>query len=160
MNTIVFFSILSHLLKALYDVKLNSDIKIKKSNTITSLVNSLRYEALKHKQSQFQYINQIRKDRYNPQGKGALKRHKKALKVNLPPTFGEISNYLKITVKKLSLLINKSSSTVSRLIKIKNAKVIRGKQTIIRIKRNIHLPHNMYWNKGFVVKVECNSYIF
>lgn len=156
-NDIVFIS--TDKLKALYDIKLKFDIKIEKSNTITSLVNSLRYEALKHKQSQFKFINQIRKDQTIPQGVNALKRHKKAIKVELK-TFGEFSNYLKISVKKLSLLINKSNSTVSRLIKLKGATVIRGKKTIMRLKRNIHLPHNMYWNKGFVIKVECNSYIF
>lgn len=159
-NDIIFISI--EKLKALYEIKLKFDIKIKKTKTITitSLVNSLRYESLKHKQSQFKHSNQIRKDQSNPQGKGSLKRYKKALKKTIPKTFGEFSNYLKISVKKLALLINKSTATVSRLIKVKGAKVIRGKQTIMRLKRNIHLPHNMYWNKGFVVKVECNSYFF
>ncbi|SRR3989304_2772917 len=146
-------------LKKVYDIKLKHDIKIENNNTLSLLTNSLRYEVLKHKQSQFKYINQIRKDQTNPTGANALKRHKKAIKVPLK-TFGEFSNYLKISVKKLALLINKSGSTVSRLIKIMKATVIRGKKTLVYFKKNINLPSNLYWHKGFVVKVDCNSYIF
>ncbi len=144
-------------LKKVYGIKLKHNIKIKNQN-ITKIVNSLRYELLKLKQSQFKYLKQIRKDQFNPLRKGALARHKKADK--FPRLTGEFSKYLKVSLKKLALLINKSASTVSLLIKTKKAKVMPGKRFLVKFKRNIHLPHNMYWSKGNVVRCESNSYIF
>lgn len=155
-NDIIFIS--TDKLKKLYDIKLRHDLKIKKELSITALVNTLRYEILKHKQKQFNYIKSTVNNLINPTGRNALTKHKRAKKM-LPDYKGEVLQNLKISVRKLSFLINKSSSTVSRLIKSKGATVIRGKTTLSKFK-NVNLPNGFYWNSGFVVKVECNSYCF
>lgn len=154
-NDIVFIS--SWKLKKLYDIKLKADYPVN-NGSISEIVKSLRYEILKAKERQFKYANQLRKDQCNPTGKGALKRHKKAVKSKLY-FFGEFSEHLKISQKKLANLINKSRTTVGRLIKDMGATVIPGKKSYYKC-NNVDLPYGFYYNNGYVVKIECNSYIF
>ena len=145
-------------LKELYGITLKHNIKIECGNKVSDIVSTLRYEIFKHKQAQFNYIKSASNDKFNPRGKNALAKYKRALKI-LPTCKSEVLGNLKISVKKLGLLIGKSASTASNLIKEKGAVVIRTKSTIMKCK-NIHLPHGCFWNNGFIIKVECNSYIF
>lgn len=158
-NNIIFIS--SSKLKDIYGIKLKNETKLQAHSklSVQKLLGKLRYQVYKLKQKQFEYIQNIAKNQKDPRGKNALANYKKAKKVFLKSKNGEISQHLKIGLTKLSLLINKSTSTASRLIKENKAKVIKGRRTYIK-GPNIGLPDNYYWRNGFAVKVECNSYIF
>jgi hypothetical protein len=145
-------------LKSLYSIKLRHDISIKKEDSVSAIVSSLRYEIFKHKQTQFNYIKSASSNLINPSGKNAIAKYKKARKV-LPNCKSEVLGNLKISVKKLGLLIGKSASTASNLIKEKGAQVFRNKIVLDKSK-NIKVPYGFYWCGGKIIKVECNSYIF
>lgn len=145
-------------LKELYGVTLKHNIKLENQQKVSDIVSSLRYEIFKHKQSQFNYIKSASGDLINPRGKNALSKYKRAKKI-LPFCKSEVLGNLKISVIALGMLIGKSPSTASNLIKEKGATVIRNKVTLTKFKKT-NVPYGCYWSKGFITKVECNSYIF
>lgn len=147
-------------LKEKYGIKLNDRLKIQAHHkqSVQNILCTLRYEVYKLKQRQFNYVQENVKNQLNPRGKNALNKYKKAIKSRTSYN-GEISQHLKIGLGKLSLMINKSASTASRLIRKKKATVIKGRKSFIK-SPNISLPSDYYWKKGYAVKVECNSYIF
>lgn len=153
-------------LKALYGIKIRWDIKIERSTSINTILSSLRYQILINKQRKFNYIKKIATNRSNPQGKGALQAYKRAIKSKY--VIGEGIDYLKITIKSLSKLLNVSTSSVSRLIKkyeiLGKAKVIRIKHLALRFGRlkpvSLYCPEGYFFSKGYVIRVECNKYVF
>jgi hypothetical protein len=145
-------------LKAKYSIKLKHNIKVNKGS-VTEIVNNLRYQLFILKQNQFKRLKRLKEYRDNPKGKGAVKMYRNATK-QLQSYKGEFSENLKISTNKLGLIINKSGSTAHRLIKESKAKVIKGKKTVIKCTRKVDLPSGMFNFKSYVVKIECNQYIF
>ncbi len=145
-------------LKSKYSIRLKHNIKIKKGS-VTEIVNSIRYQLFILKQNQFKRLKELKKYRDNPKGKNGAKRYRNATK-KLQSYKGEFSEHLKISTNKLGLIINKSASTASRLIKNSTAKIIKGERVFIKCKRSVDLPPGMFNFKSYVVKIECNQYIF
>lgn len=154
-------------LKALCGVKLTWDIRVS-AGKVNELINNLRFEILKNKQRQFNFIKEKLVNRSNPTGKNALQKYKAAVKACLKfgvNTAGEVPKNLKISLIKLSSILNISPAGVSRLI---SKFVLAGKCQRISNKKTIgyhntwlsHLPENHYQYRGFIVSVECNQYIF
>jgi uncharacterized membrane protein len=145
-------------LKSKYSVKLKHNIKVDKGS-VTEIVNNLRYQLFILKQNQFKRLKRLKEYRDNPKGKGAVKMYRNATK-QLQSYKGEFSENLKISTNKLGLLINKSKSTASRLIKQSKATVIKGKRVFIKFTNKAELPEGMFKYNRYVVKIECNQYIF
>lgn len=157
-NNIIFIGL--DKMKALYGITLekNLHLKLQSSDKVQDIVTLLRRQPLNNKQAQFNYILTSVENQKYPKGKGAIERYKKADKF-LQAYKGEISTHLTVSQANLANLLNVSASTVSRLIKSEKITVIKGRRYYVKSPQ-ILLPNNCFWNKGYVVKVECNSYIF
>ena len=145
-------------LKYKYGINHNGNISLPFKSNITDIVKILRYELFKDKQRKFIYLKTLRNNLKNPTNLKEYKRAKSKLKSK--NTEGEVSTGLKISTNKLGIVINKSASTASRLIKEMGATVISGKRIIARFKHKVDLPTNCFQYKGFIFKSECNQYIF
>jgi len=154
-NTLNFISV--NKLNILYGIKLRNTIRINTKSSVTETVNQLRYELLKQKQNQFNYLKVIEKDKNTPTD---LVSHKRALKLSKDYQCENLSKNLMISVKKIGLIINKSSSTATRLIKTMKATVIPGDRKIFRYSANIELPNGFFFYKGCIIQKQCNQYIF
>lgn len=132
-----------------------------RGDKIKNLVNTIRFQPIKLKGRQFSHLKYQSHNLNNPTGGYAHQEHtaSKAF-FRKYQTKSEVTEGLKITTKRLGQMINKSASTASRLMKIMDVKVIAGKKTVAKSKRLKGLPSNFYWNKGFIVRVEPNQYIF
>jgi hypothetical protein len=145
-------------LKYKYGIGQHGNISLPFKSKIIELVKILRYELFKNKQRKFIYLKTLRNNLTNPTNLLEYKRAKSKLKSK--NTEGEVSTGLKISTRKLGIVINKSASTASRLIKEMGATVITGKKIIARFDRKVELPTNLFQYKGFILKSECNQYIF
>lgn len=154
-NTISFIS--SDKFNELYGIKLRNTIKLSKNKSVTEITNTLRYELLKEKQNQFNYLKEVEKDKRIPTN---LKSYKRALRLSKDYKCENISTNLKISVKKIGIIINKSSSTATRLIKTMKSKIIQGERKIFRYSANVELPNGFFFYKGCIMQKQCNQYIF
>jgi hypothetical protein len=154
-NDIVFIS--HNKLKYLYGIKEFGNITIAFKTQIKELISIIRYELFKDKQRKFIYIRNLRNDLNNPKTLISYKRAKAKLKNS---TKGEVSENIKISTNKLGIIINKSASTASRLVKQMGATVISGRKTLCKFSKKVELPTNCFQYKGLIIKSEANQYIF
>ncbi len=142
-----------------YGISGKARVKIAKDESVSKIVDSLRYEVYRNKQRQFNYTKEQVHNRINPSGPGATKRYKKALKHGVDCS-REVEGDLMISLEKLSSLINRSPATAHRLIKQKGATKTSKRTFICRVSRNVDIPKGSFIYKAGLFKVECNRYVF
>jgi predicted transcriptional regulator len=150
-NTIRFISL--DKMRKLNDINLTVNIELK-GKTITEITNNIRYELLKEKQRQFNYCKELESHKINARNLAAYKKAMKILKGEKLPT------HLTITLQKLTTIVNKSQSTIHRLIKTMGATIFEGVRVCLTYCANIELPKGFYFHKGKIYKKYANSYIF
>lgn len=155
----------------LYKIKLTKSIKLKKTTCVTKIVNNLRFELLKNKQRQFEFLKKVSRDLIDPKGKGATDRLIKAKRFfrksnskPIPLSENVKDLKLKISGESLGKIIGKSKSTISNLLRLKEQE---GKVEITRKKHVLHKSlswgpdmKGYYLCKGYWIKVSCNQYKF
>lgn len=152
--------------KKLCDVRQQTTVNIE-GNSVTEIVDNLRYEILKNKNRNLLFLKEITKDLIYPEGKDALERHKKAKRFfktrKKTPTRLIETKDLTISLQKIGNLIGTSPATAHALIK---SKVVQGVAKVIKtpFKKskgvNCLLPGNMFYSKGYVYTPVCNKYVF
>lgn len=165
-KNIVFISLKE--LRQKYSVKLKHTINISRGKT-QKVLSNLRYELLKQKTNQFNFLKDISNDLHNPKGKFALEKHKRALKYQRKTgkslLIDEVE--LKISLKRLGKVINLSPASAFNLIK---SKQIEGKATVIK-ELFIKSPREFfgtackyitqgYFKGNFYYIPTCNKYVF
>lgn len=164
-KNLVFISLTNLRLK--YGVRLKHSIKIE-GGPVKTILTNLRYELLKQKNRQFNYLKGVSNDLNNPSGKNALRDHKKAIKLshkyNLPV---KGASALKISLKSIGNILNLSSASCFNLIKLKQqqgkAKII--KDIFIKSPREFYGSACKFIEKGyfkghFYYIPVCNKYEF
>lgn len=158
-------------LKRLYNITLKNDIKIN-AGAVNQIIASFRQEILKHKYDQFIHLRNKSSDLLNPSNLAIYKRAVKWFrKTNCKPFVDVNQEYYKVSNNKLSQYINKSSATLSRLIKSleadKKVKVIRQSlQSFVLSPKDQdgqickHLPGGSFFYKNKLIVVQCNKYAF
>jgi len=155
-------------LRLKYGIALQQLIKIPSNGNITTLLNNLRYELLKLKNRQFNFLKNKATDKIDPKGKGACQRYKSAKKFfdnnNYDPTDITREMFLKISLKKLGCIINLSATSTHNIIKQKvlesKAVILRHSTECIKITTKAELKPNQYNYKGYIFTPQCNKYIF
>lgn len=165
-DNLCFISLESFRLK--YKIKLKHAIKIKNGNT-SKVLNGLRYELLKQKTIQFNFLKNISNDLNNPSGKNALQKYKHAKKyANRTGKKLCISeSAIKISLKTIGTILNLSPASSFNLIKLKQTE---GSATIIRTKfiksiaecsgKMTKYVDRGYFKGGMYYIPVCNKYVF
>lgn len=150
-------------LKKLYNISLINDHSLKKYNSITEVLNSLRYIVLQVKFNQFQYIQKNYRDLVNPKN---LKAYKAAKRKNISfNCLQDESKQIALSYVKIAQLLKVSKAKAVQIIQqFKNSiKKIKGRlkyQTGFYYLSSDGLAHNQFLINGKLFTVTPNKYEF